>query len=206
MPAGARGLQLAEDLFQQLALKQPVSLGRQLKSAFAPLQTLPLGQLADVVVDLLLQRRQPFHIARLGVLGQLLHVDDADLGRAGGFFKLFQQLVNLLQLFLDGNRLRHGQRLAAGELVLARQFVHLVLIAQLFDKFQQLPGKGGAFAAGAIPDLLQFAKLLLLERLFIQSAQRLGGLERFADVAIFAAGRFADLPGLVGFQDPPLPL
>ena len=102
MPAGARGLQLLEDARQQLRLEEPIRLGRQLEAATLPfLQPLLLGHLAQVLLDLLLQCVELFHVARLGELGQLLHVDDADLRRLGRLFELLEQLVDRLQFCLD---------------------------------------------------------------------------------------------------------
>ena len=62
--------------------------------------------LAQVVLDLLLQLAELLDVARLGELGQLLHVDDADLGVLRRLFELLEQLVDRLQLFLDLQRLR----------------------------------------------------------------------------------------------------
>ena len=118
VPAGARGLQLAEDLRQQPALEQAVRLGRELVAALARLQPLPLGLLAQELLDLPLQLFELFQIAGLGELGQLLQVDDADGGRLHRLFELLQQPVDRLQFLLDLQRLGHGQRLAAGELIL----------------------------------------------------------------------------------------
>ena len=69
VPAGARRLQLLEDLRQQLALEQPKGLRRQLEAAaLALLQPLLLGHLAQVVLDLLLQCAELLDVARLGEL------------------------------------------------------------------------------------------------------------------------------------------
>ena len=119
---------------QQLALKQPIRLGREPEAARLLLQPLLLGQLAQVILHLLLQRAELIDVARLGELGEQVHVDDADAGRLAGLFELLEQLVDLLQLFLDRQRLRHGHRLVAGELVLGRQLVDLVLVAQPLDQ------------------------------------------------------------------------
>ena len=64
-------------------------------------EALLLGHLAQVVLDLLLQGAELLDVARLGELGERLHVDDADLGRLAGLFELLEQLVDRLQLFLD---------------------------------------------------------------------------------------------------------
>ena len=68
--------------------------------------------LAEVVLNLLLQRAELLDVARLGELGEQVHVDDADAGRLAGFFELLEQLVDLFELFLDREGLRHGHRLA----------------------------------------------------------------------------------------------
>ena len=91
VPARARRLQLLEDLRQQLRLEQPIRLRRQLEAAaLALLQALLLGQLAEVFLDLLLQGAELLDVARLGELRQLLHVDDADLGRLHRLFELLR--------------------------------------------------------------------------------------------------------------------
>ncbi len=56
-------------------------------------------------------------------------------------------------------------RRAAGELVLGRQLIDLVLLAEPLDELQQVPGEPRAFVARAIPEPLQVVELLLLERL-----------------------------------------
>ncbi len=75
------GFEIAEDPFQQLALEQPIGLGRQLIALGPALQALLLGHVAQQILDLLLQLVQLFDVARLGELGQLFQVDDADLRR-----------------------------------------------------------------------------------------------------------------------------
>ena len=70
----------------------------------------------------------------LGELGQLLQVDDADLRCLHCLLELFEEFVDRLQFLLDLERLRHGHRGAAGELVLRRQFVDLVLLAEPLDE------------------------------------------------------------------------
>ena len=55
---------------QQLALKQPIRLGREAEAACLLLQALLLGHLAQVVLDLLLQRAELVDVARLGELGR----------------------------------------------------------------------------------------------------------------------------------------
>ena len=91
-----------------------------------------------------------------------VQVDDADLGRLAGLFELLEQLVDLLQLFLDRERLRHGQRRVAGELVLGGQLVDLVLVAEPLDQLHQMPGERRPVVAGRVPQPLQVAKLLRL--------------------------------------------
>ena len=57
------------------------------------------------------------------------------------FFELLEQLVDLFQFFLDFECLRHRHRRAAGELVLRRQLVDLVLVAEPLDELDQLTGE-----------------------------------------------------------------
>ena len=64
------------------------------KPRLALLDALPLGHLAQVVVDLLLQGAELLEVARLDELGQLLHVDDADLGVLHRLFELLEELVD----------------------------------------------------------------------------------------------------------------
>ena len=86
-------------------------------------------------------------------------------------FELLEQLVDLLQLFLDRQRLGNRQRRAAGELVLGRQLVDLVLVAQRLDELHELPGELRPLVAGRVPERLQIAKLLLLNGLLESLAQ-----------------------------------
>jgi len=60
------------------------------------IEPLPLGQVADDILNLLLQCTELVNIARLGEFGQCLHVDQADLGRLSCFAELLQQLVDPL--------------------------------------------------------------------------------------------------------------
>ena len=128
------------------------------------LEALLLGHLAQVVLNLLLQRAELVDVARLGELGEQVHVDDADAGRLAGFFELLEQLVDLFQLFLDGERLRHGHRFVAGEFVLGGQLVDLVLVAEPLDELHQAAGERRLVVAGGVPEPLQVAKLLGLAR------------------------------------------
>ena len=56
-----------------------------------------------------------------------------------------------------GNR----QARAAGELVLGRQLVNLVLVAQAVHQLDQLPGELAAVVAGMVPEPLQLVELLV---------------------------------------------
>ncbi len=121
MPAGARRLQLLEDARQQLGLKQPIGVRRHLKAAaFAFLESLLLGHLPQIFLNLLLQGVELLHLPRFGELGQFLHVDDADLRRLGRLFQLLEQLVDRFQFVLDLQRFGNRHRLVAGEFVLRR--------------------------------------------------------------------------------------
>ena len=106
----------------------------------------------------------------------------------GRLFQLLEQLVDRLQLFLDLQRLRNGQRRAAGELVLAGQLVDLVLVAQPGDQLHQLPGERRAVVAGLIPQPLQLAKLLVAKRLLEALLQVRRRLDRLALLAIGVGG------------------
>ena len=80
--------QVAEDPLQQPALEKPVGLGREPVALGGLLQSLLLGQVFEVLLDHAGQLVEILHVARLGVFGQGLHVDDADLRGLGRFFKL----------------------------------------------------------------------------------------------------------------------
>ena len=82
MPAGARGCRLAEDPFQQLPLKQPIGLRRELECPVREFQALAARPVRAGSSSICCCRLvQLFHIARLGELGQGFHIDDADLRR-----------------------------------------------------------------------------------------------------------------------------
>ena len=169
------------------------------------LQALLLGQVAEISLDHLGQLVELLHVARFGVLGQGFHVDDADLRGLGGFFKLLQQAVDLLQLFLDFQGLRHGHRRATGELVLGRQLVDLVLVAQPVDQLHQLPGKGTLFVFNAVPEPLDVVELFLLHRpaeALFELARRFHRPGQLAEVRV---GLFFHLLGFVGLKNLSLP-
>jgi len=110
-----------------------------------------------------LQGAQPVHVARLGELGQRVQVDHGDLRGLAGLLQLPQQFVDFLQFLLDLQRLGNGQRRAAGELVLGRQFVHLVLVSQPFHQLHQAAGERRAFILGGVPEPFQVVQLFLLD-------------------------------------------
>jgi hypothetical protein len=68
MPAALGRLQVAENPLQQAALENAIRLRRQTERAAVPLQPLPLGHLANVVLDHPLQLFELLHIGRLGKL------------------------------------------------------------------------------------------------------------------------------------------
>ena len=146
------------------------------------------------------------HVALLGVFGQGLHVDHADLRGLGRFFKLLQQAVDLFQFLLDLDGLGDGHRRAAGELVLGGQLVDLVLVAQPVDQLHELPGERALLVVDAIPEPLDVVELLLLDRLAEPLFQLRGRLHRLGHVVEAAGGLLLHPLGLVGFQDLPLPL
>ena len=117
--------------------------------AVAALQPLPLGHFAHVVFDLLLQHVELLDVARLGELGQQVHVDDADLRRLCRLFELLEQLVDLLQLLLDGERLGNRQRLRPVNSYLAASSSTWYLSPSLSTKLHDLPGEFRAVVAGA---------------------------------------------------------
>ena len=187
-------------------MEEPVGLGCEPIALRGLLQSLLLGQVAKVLLDHLGQLVELFHVARLGELGQGFHVDDADLGGLGRFFKLLQEAVDLFQLLLDFEGLRNGHRRAAGEFVLGGQLVDLVLVAQPVDQLHQLPGEGALLVVDAVPEPLDVVELLLLDRAaepFFDFGRR---LHRLGQVVEAAVGLLLDLLGLVGLQDLPLPL
>jgi len=73
---------------------------------------------------------------RIGELCQLLEIDHADLRRLGRLFELREQPVDRFELLLDVDRLWHGERRSAGELVFAGQLVDLILVAQSGNQLQ----------------------------------------------------------------------
>ena len=97
MPAGARGLEIAEDAIQQPPLEQPIGLGRKLISLVALFQALAFGQVAEILLDLPGELVEFFDVARLGEFGERLQVDHADLGVFRGLFELLQQPIDLFQ-------------------------------------------------------------------------------------------------------------
>ena len=128
-------------------------------------EALLLGNLAQIILHLLLQCAQLIDIARLGKLRQHLHIDDADLRRLASFFELLEQLVDLLQLFLDRQRLRHRHPLVPRELILGRQLIDLILLAQPLDHIHQRTSPRRLIIARRVPQPLQVANLLGLDRL-----------------------------------------
>ena len=162
--------------------------------------------MAHVLFDLALQLVQLFDFTRIGELGQFLQIDHADLRRLGGFFELFQQPVDRLELFGDFDGLRHGHRCFPGELVLTDQFVHLVFVAQPCHELHQLPGKARAVIARAVPQPLQIANLLVVKRLVERLAKIARRLDRFTGLAIVLADGFHHAIGFVLRQDLALPL
>ena len=152
------------------------------------------------------QLLQIVHVALLGVFGQGLHVDHADLRGLGRLFKLLQQAVDLFQFLLDLDGLGHGHRRAAGELVLGGQLVDLVLVAQAVDQLHQLPGEGTLLVVDAVPEPLDVVKLLFLDRLAEPLRQLQRRLHRLGHVVEAAGGFLLHPLGLVGCQDLPLPL
>jgi len=84
----------------------------------------------------------------------------ADLGRLRGLAQLLEQFVELLQFALDFERLRHGQRLAAGEVVLRGQLIDLVLLAEPLGKVQQFAGELATLVAAGVPEVFEVVKLL----------------------------------------------
>ena len=206
VPPGPRGHQVAEDPLQQPALEEPIGLGREPIALGGLLQPLLLGKVLEQLLDHAGQLAELLHVARLGVFGQGLHVDDADLRRLGRFFKLLQQAVDLFQFLLDLDGLRHGHRRAAGELVLGGQLVDLVLVAQPIDQLHELPGEGAPLVVDAVPEPLDVVELLLLDRLAESLFQLRGRFHRLGQIVETAGGLLLHPPGLVGFQDLPLPL
>ncbi len=157
--------------------------------------------LLQVFLDLFLQLGELFEIARLGELGQLLQVDDADLGRLGGLFQLLEEFVDRFQLFLDFQRRGHVHRRPAGEFVLGGQLIDLILLAEAFDELHQLPGERAVFVAGAIPELFQIVQLFFAHRLLerrVELVRRLRLLGRAVEILV---GLRLDLAGFVGRQD-----
>ncbi len=164
VPAGARRRHFLKQPLQQLALEQAIGLWREPEAARFLLQALLLGHLAQVVLNLLLQRAELVDVARFGELGEQVHVDDADVGRLAGLFELLEQLVDLFQLFLDRQGLRHRHRLVAREFILGGQFIDLVLVAEPLDNADQRTGPRRLVVTGGVPQPFQVANLLGLHR------------------------------------------
>ena len=207
VPARARRLHLLEDAREQLRLEEAVRLGRHLEpAALGLLQPLLLGGLAEVLLDLLLEFAELLHVARLDELRELVHVDDADLRGLRGLLELLQQLVESLQLFLDLEGFGDGHRLVAGELVLAGEFIDLVLVPEALDEAQQAARELAALVAGAIPQALEVVELLVADG-FVEVLAQLGRrLHLLRLILIRPARRALDRVGLVSLEDAALAL
>ncbi len=70
MPALRDACKFAEELFEQLALKDAVRLRREFEIAARLLEALPLGRFAQVILHLLLQRAELVNVPRLGELAR----------------------------------------------------------------------------------------------------------------------------------------
>src|SRR5215210_2849025 len=101
MAAGARRREVAKQSLEQLALKQPKGLRREPEAAGLLLKSLLLGNLAKIILHLLLQRAELIDVTRLGEFREHLHIDDADASRFASFFELLQELVDFFEFLLD---------------------------------------------------------------------------------------------------------
>ena len=172
-----------------------------MEAALALFQSLTLGQLAQHVLNLLLQGVELFQVAGLDELGQLLQVDNADLSSLGGFLQLLEQFVDQLQFLLDFQGLLHRHRGSAGEVILGGQLVHLVLLAQALDQLEQLPGERPGFLLGGVPEPFQVVQLLIVDGLIESAGDLRGRLHLLGQVVVTLAGLGLGLAGLVGGQD-----
>ena len=206
VPPGPRGLQVAEDPLQQPPLEQAIGLGREPVALGGLLQALLLGQVFEELLDRAGQLLEVLHVALLGVFGQGLHVDHADLRGLGRFFKLLQQAVDLFQLLLDLDGLGDGHRRTAGELVLGGQLVDLVLVAQPVDQLHKLPGERALLVVDAVPEPLDVVELFLLDRLAESPFQLQRRLHRLGHLLEAAGGLLLHPLRLIGLQYLPLPL
>ena len=104
---------------------------------------------------------------------------------------------------LIGQRLRHGQRPCAGELVLGGQLLHLVQVAQLVGELHQPAGELAGLIVLGVPQDLQVAELPLAHGP-LEPLGRAGGRRRSAGQVVEGVGSRLHGVGLVGGQDLPL--
>ena len=206
VPPGPRGGQVAEDAFQEPPLEQAVGLGRQPVALRGPLQSLLFGQVFEKPLDHAGQLLEIVHIALLGVFGQGLHVDHADLRGLGRLFELLQQAIDLFEFLLDLDGFGNRHRRAAGEFIFGGQLVDLVLVAQPVDQLHELPGEGALLVVDAVPEPFDVVQLLFLDGLAEPLFQFVRRLHRLGHVVEAAGGLLLHPLGLVRFQDLPLPL
>ena len=158
-------------------------------------------QLAQVVLNLLLERLELLDVSRLGELGQLLEVDHADLPGLGRFLELLEQPVDHLQFFLDLERFRDGHGRLAGELILGGQLIDLILVREASHQLQQLLGKRALLAACRVPELLEVAQLLFVHGLGKAAAQFARRPHLPGHVVKLVVGVFLYIIGFIGRQD-----
>ena len=198
MSAAARRLEVLEDLLQDSRLEKAKRLRRQLIPLARELESLAFGHFAHVILNLLLKRFQLFDITRLGKLGERFHIYDADLRRISRLTKLFEQPVDHLELFLDRQRLGHGHRRTAREIIFRRQFIDLVLLTQSLDQVQQLAGERRLLILDAIPQRFEVSKLLGLKLAMKRLIQRRRRLHLATQIDIRSAGAFLHPFGFIG--------
>jgi hypothetical protein len=172
---------------------------RPLRAACRSLKS--LGQLPQIVLDLLLQRPELLEITRLRELGQRLHVDDRDLRGLARLAQLLQQAIDGLQLLLDPKGLGNVQRGPAGELVLRSQVVNLVLVPQTVHQMHEVLREPRPLVAHAVPQLLQLPQLLVAD-LAPKALLQVGrGVHLARQVVVVAPGERLHAVRLIGRQD-----
>lgn len=163
VPAGTGGLQVAENLAEQFALERAHRLGCEAVSAvLAFFQSLSFSKIAEIVLDHLLQLPQLVHVARLGVLLKRFHIDVRQLCILHCILELLEQAVDFFEFFFDLKGLLDVHLFPAGEVVLERELVDLVLVAEPTDQAHELLGRFAGVISEAVEESLKIADLFFV--------------------------------------------
>ena len=203
MAAGAGGIERRKNLFEQLALKEPQRLRRELVAPLRPFEPLLGGHLLDQILHLPPEGVKLIEFTLLDILAERLHVDEGHAGILAGLFQLPEQFFDGFEFFLDIEGLGHGELFAAGKRPLRRQFVHLIDLAETIHQPHQLPAEPPLIVILRIPEPLQLPQLLRLHSL-VQSLTKLRRWLRPLGRLAKRIPRLLPHPiGLVPFEDLP---